>query len=29
MGMLAHHFQGDYEALHADLRAAGYEWEQA
>lgn len=27
VGMLAHHFQGDYEALHADLRAAGYEWE--
>lgn len=29
VGMLAHHFQGDYEALRADLRAAGYEWEQA
>lgn len=29
VGMLGHHFQGDYEALHADLRAAGYEWEQA
>lgn len=27
VGMLAHHFQGDYEGLHADLRAAGYEWE--
>lgn len=29
VGMRAHHFQGDYAALQADLRAAGYEWEQA
>ncbi len=27
VGMRAHHFQGDYAALHADLRAAGYAWE--
>jgi len=26
VGMGGHHFQGDYAALHADLRAAGYEW---
>ena len=27
VGMQAHHFQGDYAGLHADLRAAGYDWE--
>lgn len=27
VGMQAHHFQGDYAGLQADLRAAGYEWE--
>ena len=27
VGMQAHHFQGDYAGLHADLRAAGYVWE--
>ncbi len=27
VGMQAHHFQGDYAGLHADLRAAGYAWE--
>ncbi len=27
VGMQAHHFQGDYTGLHADLRAAGYDWE--
>ncbi len=26
VGMAGHHFQGDYAALHADLRSAGYEW---
>lgn len=26
VGMGGHHFQGDYAALHADLRSAGYEW---
>ena len=26
VGMGAHHFQGDYAALQADLRAAGYDW---
>ena len=26
VGMAAHHFRGDYAALHADLRAAGYDW---
>ncbi len=27
VGMGGHHFQGDYAALHADLRSAGYDWE--
>ena len=27
VGMAGHHFQGDYAALHADLRSAGYTWE--
>ena len=27
VGMRAHYFRGDYEALQADLRAAGYDWE--
>ena len=27
VGMRAHYFRGDYEALHADLRSAGYDWE--
>ena len=26
VGMGGHHFQGDYEALETDLRAAGYDW---
>ena len=26
VGMGGHHFQGDYEALESDLRAAGYDW---
>lgn len=27
VGMQAHHFRGDHAGLHADLRAAGYDWE--
>ena len=27
VGMRAHYFRGDYDALQADLRSAGYEWE--